>query len=80
MSVIANTITISNFACIERPDILKKLHSTMHISVEVYEEIQQGLEEGYQFYAPIEKQIYPFEETGWIKLTKLFCDTFLVEE
>jgi predicted nucleic acid-binding protein len=47
MSIIANMTTISNFACIERFDILKKLYSTMHISVEVYEEIQQGLEEGY---------------------------------
>ena len=71
MSVIANTTTISNFACIEQVDVLQQLYESINISVEVYGEIQQGLEEGYQFYAPVEKQIYPFEETGWIKLTNM---------
>jgi len=36
MSVIANTTTISNFASIEKLDILQKLYNTMNISVEVY--------------------------------------------
>ena len=71
MSVIANTTTISNFAGIEQVDVLQQLYESINISVEVYGEIQQGLEEGYQFYAPVEKQIYPFEETGWIKLTNM---------
>lgn len=71
MSVIANTTIISNFASIQKLDILQKLYNTLYISVEVYGEIQQGLEEGYQFYAPLEKQIYPFFETGWIKLTNM---------
>jgi predicted nucleic acid-binding protein len=71
MSVITNTTTLSNFACIEQLDVLQQLYENINISVEVYGEIQQGLEEGYQFYAPLEKQIYPFEETGWVKLTNM---------
>jgi predicted nucleic acid-binding protein len=71
MSVIVNTTTISNFACIEQLNVLQQLYNNINISVEVYGEIQQGLEEGYQFYAPLEKQIYPIEENGWIKLTNM---------
>lgn len=71
MSVIANTTTISNFACIKQLDVLQQLYGNIQISIEVYKEIQQGLEEGYQFYAPLEKQIYPFEKSGWIKLTNM---------
>lgn len=71
MSVIANTTVVSNFACIEQLDILRQLYGTIYISIEVYEEIQTGLEEGYQFYASIENNIYPFSESGWIKLTSM---------
>ena len=68
MNVIANTTVISNFARIEQLDVLRQLHSTLYISTAVYEEIQTGLEKGYEFYAAIEDQIYPLE-TGWIQLT-----------
>jgi predicted nucleic acid-binding protein len=68
MKAITNTTVISNFANIKQLDVLRQLHQVIYISVEVYEEIQTGLEEGYEFYASIDEQIYPLE-TGWIKLT-----------
>jgi predicted nucleic acid-binding protein len=36
MSVIANTTTLSNFACIEQLNVLQQLYNKINISVEVY--------------------------------------------
>jgi len=49
VSVISNTTVISNFACIDELEILRQLHKILYISVEVYEEIKTGMEEGYPF-------------------------------
>ncbi len=73
MSVISNTTVISNFACIGQLDLIRQLHRKIYISVQVYEEIQAGINEGYLFYTDIEKYIYPFAESGWIHLTNM-CD------
>jgi predicted nucleic acid-binding protein len=77
MSIIANTTVISNFACIGQSDLLRQLHKEIYISAEVYEEIQKGLSEGYFFYTSINEQIYPFCDSGWIKLTTLYDDNEL---
>ena len=71
MSVIANTTIISNFACIGQHNLLRRLYGKLYISVEVYAEIQTGLEEGYLFYASLEHQIFPIAESGWIHLTSM---------
>ena len=52
MSVIANTTVISNFASIDRLELLHHLYTTLYISTEVYAEIQQGAFEGYGFNTP----------------------------
>jgi predicted nucleic acid-binding protein len=71
MSTIANTTVISNFACIGQLKVLHRLYRTVYISLEVYEEIQAGLEEGYMFYAALDQEILPTTESGWIHLTSL---------
>lgn len=71
MSVITNTTVLSNFASINQLDLLHRLYGTLYISTEVYEEIQVGLEEGYQFYAGIDTLIFPLAEGGWIQLTSM---------
>lgn len=71
MSVITNTTVISNFASIGQPDLLKQLYGTVHISVEIYKEIQLGLAEGYQFYREVEQIIHPYASEGWIRLTSM---------
>jgi predicted nucleic acid-binding protein len=71
MSVIANTTVISNFASINQLDLLRRLFGALYISTEVYEEIQVGLEEGYQFYTGIDLIIHPFVHDGWIRLTSM---------
>ncbi len=71
MSIIANTTVISNFASIGQLELLHQLFTAIHIPTEVYEEIQAGLEEGYQFYAGIDRQIFPVSAEGWIRLTSM---------
>lgn len=78
MSVITNTTIISNFASINQLSILKQLFNTIYISVEVYEEIQAGLEEGYQFYSSIDQNIHPFMSQGWIHLISMRDDEELL--
>ena len=71
MSVITNTTVLSNFASIHQLDLLHRLYGTLYISTEVYEEIQVGLEEGYQFYEGIDTLVFPLAEGGWIQLTSM---------
>jgi predicted nucleic acid-binding protein len=74
MSIIVNTTVLSNFASIDQLVLLQHLFTTLYLSTQVYEEIQRGLDEGYQFYAGIEQQIFPFSPSGWLRLTSLTSD------
>jgi predicted nucleic acid-binding protein len=69
MRVISNTTVLSNFAAIGQLQLLQALYTSLHISTDVYAEMQAGLEEGYRFYAGMETDIYPLSETGWIQMT-----------
>lgn len=71
MKVIANTTVISNFASVGRLDLLQALLGEVFISSGVYDEIQDGLQEGYDFYSDLENLVYPFSEEGWLRLTSL---------
>jgi len=71
MSTIVNTTVISNFASIGQLELLRRLYGKLYISVEVYEEIQMGLEEGYLFYIAVDQQISPISKAGWIHLTSM---------
>lgn len=71
MSVIANTTIISNFASLEALNLLRLCWPNLHISEQVFTEIQTGLEQGYTFYAGIERILFPLAEDGWLKLTSM---------
>lgn len=71
MALIANTTLISNFSAVGRLDLLQARCERLYISEQVFEEIQAGLLRGYSFYANIEAQIFPFSETGWMRITTL---------
>ena len=68
MNVIADTTVISNFVSIGQLDLLRKLYSRLYISMGVYEEIQAGLREGYQFYRGIDNILYRPSQT--LKISK----------
>lgn len=74
MKVIVNTTIISNFAAVGRLDVLRNLLGQLFITNEVYAEIQDGLAEGYAFYAGIELHMSPFTANGWLHLTSLQDD------
>ena len=71
MPVIANTTVISNFAVVQRLELLRMRFGRLHISDHVFDEIQNGLSQGYTFYEDIEAHISPFSSTGWLHLTSL---------
>jgi predicted nucleic acid-binding protein len=71
VKVIANTTIISNFAAVGRLDVLRGLLGQLYITTDVFAEIQDGMAEGYDFYAGIESQIYPLAQDGWLHLTSL---------
>ena len=71
MKTLANTTVLSNFAAVDRLDLIRQLHKRLHISNEVYEEILDGLDEGYDFYTGIDTEIHPFDEAGWIELVSM---------
>ena len=71
MPVIANTTIISNFASLEALNLLQHCWPDLHISEQVFTEIQTGLEQGYTFYAGIERILFPLTEDGWLKLTSM---------
>ena len=69
MSVIANTTLISNFASVGQLQLLRLPWEKMYLSDQVFNEIQAGLMQGYEFYTGIEQLIFPFSQTGWLHLT-----------
>ncbi len=71
MTVIANTTIISNFAAVGQLDLLRTCWSAVHIPERVYDEIQNGLLQGYEFYAGIDRWVYPFSNNGWLRLTTI---------
>jgi len=74
VKTLTNTTVVSNFAAVGRLDLLKQVHGRLYVPNQVYEEILDGLEEGYEFYTAIEGQIYPLAETGWIELVSMSHD------
>jgi len=80
MKTLANTTVLSNFAAADRMDLIRQLHGRLCISNEIYEEILDGLEEGYDFYGGIDAQIHPFAEGGGLSWslwwTKRNCACF----
>ena len=71
MKVISNTTVLSNFASIGSLEVLRRLHLELCISVEVYQEILSGLEEGYVFYQDTLEAVSSGSRDGWIQLTSL---------
>lgn len=74
MNVIVNTTVISNFCAIGQLSLLRRLFASIHIAMEVYEELMAGLEEGYDFYRELTDCFAPFSMDGWIAVTSFQSD------
>jgi predicted nucleic acid-binding protein len=55
--VLIDTTVLSNLAAVERLDLLRLLSDSLYLASAVYDEIQQGVEEGYEFLASIDKSL-----------------------
>ena len=53
MPILVDATVLSNLAAVGRFDLLEILNDTMHVASAVYEEIQQGLDEGYELLAEV---------------------------
>ncbi len=71
MTIVCNTTVLSNFAAVNQLDCLKLLFHQICVPVAVYEEILNGMEEGYEFFEGIANQIFPLAKDGWIQLTNV---------
>ncbi|MEK7396586.1 MAG: hypothetical protein AAB116_06580 [Candidatus Poribacteria bacterium] len=68
MSVLANNTVITNLALVNRLDLLEKLFGNVYISSEVYQEIEDGIEYGYNFLYRT-KQI--IDEEKWLSVINM---------
>lgn len=66
MSFIANNTVLSNFACIGRLDILKRIFGVLRIAEEVWLEVKNGLEAGYIYQGETLKATQ--DKDAWIKI------------
>lgn len=71
MKILVNTTVLSNLAVVGRLDILRSVFGVLYIAQAVFEEVQAGLDEGYTFYTGLDREIYPFCEDGWLRLTTI---------
>jgi len=55
--VLIDATVLSNLAAVKRLDLLKLLGDELYLASAVYEEIQKGLEEGYEFLAEVDKAL-----------------------
>ena len=74
MSVISNTTVLSNFAEINALSMLHQLYPELFLPTEVFQEIRDGLDEGYAFYSELAQLLDPRSASGWLHLTGLAQD------
>lgn len=77
MNTITNTTVLSNFAAIGQLKLLRQLFPELYLPTEVYEEINTGLADGYEFYTSLVGLIHPFNPDGWLKLATFSNDAEL---
>jgi predicted nucleic acid-binding protein len=71
LRTLTNTTLLSNFAAVGRLDLLQRLFGQIWITTEIYDELLQGLQEGYDFYTGIDQHIHPLASQGWIQLVSM---------
>lgn len=71
MNRLVNSTVLSNFAAVQRLDLLRDAVGPFFLTTEVYDEILAGQLAGYVFYAGIERHIAPFVPDGWLRLVAM---------
>lgn len=55
--ILIDATVLSNLAAVARLDLLRLLRAPLYVASAVYDEIQQGIEEGYTFLAHVDKAL-----------------------
>lgn len=71
MSVIADTIVVSNFAAAGRLDLLHLLFGVLHLADTAHAELERGIEHGHAFLVTIREHLAAAGNQGWLQLTSL---------
>lgn len=66
-----DTTVFSNLAAVGRLALLRERWTIVHMAQAVYQELQNGLAEGYTFLAELERLITPLHVDGWLKVVEL---------
>ena len=57
MSLIINNTVLSNFAFVDRLNLLKDIFQKAYLTPEVYHEVEEGIRDGYEFQERIRKMV-----------------------
>ena len=57
MPILIDATVLSNLAAVERLDLLRLLRDSLYLASAVYEEVQQGVEEGYGFLENVDQAL-----------------------
>lgn len=68
MPHLIDATVLSNFAAVERLDLLGLALGDAGMAAAVFAEVRRGIEDGYEFLRAIEAQIYPLKPNGWLRL------------
>jgi predicted nucleic acid-binding protein len=71
MPQLLDATVLSKFAAVERLDLLQLTLGTAELAVTVHEEVQRGIDEGYEFLRAVDAQLASRRTDGWIGLTDL---------
>jgi predicted nucleic acid-binding protein len=78
MSKVVNSTVLSNFAAVNRLDILRNATGALYLPAEVYDEVLAGQLAGYAFYDGIEQHVAPLSPNGWLQLVSMTDDELLL--
>ncbi len=68
MSRVVNNTVVSNFAYVDRMDLLQRIFGKVYLTPEVHEEVARGIASGHTFLTHAQQEIGP-EDSHWLQLT-----------
>jgi predicted nucleic acid-binding protein len=71
MPVLVDATVLTNFAAIDRLDLLREYVEDGRITHAVYDEVQRGIAAGFAFLQRVEEHLNPPHDDGWLRLIDL---------
>jgi predicted nucleic acid-binding protein len=68
VSVLIDTTPLSNFAAVDRLDLVREVLGRAYVAEAVHQELQEGIALGYEFLDRIRPHVSTTEEEGWLQV------------